>query len=507
MALAERTAATSTRRPLVAILPLLSLAAIATGMTVLLVVKGTWLDEYWTRWMTAPHVALGDLLSERMMRDPGHPPTFPLIAWAFEPLTGAAIVAKRWLNVVPLLLLLAPTLASLRRETAANLYRPMLLLALATMPLIVAKFAEHRAYFFDVVAVTAALLLAREVTLRHLLNASISRGLLAWWVFVTFFATILDYTAAIPMACALGCFALYHLVAGRASLAWLAAATIAVALTVLVINIYLGAQGRSGSTGSPYQVSLITGLATIAVVLGSGLLLNLPLAIGAAGAVRRVPNDAVTRARVRWAAIVAAGLIATGLAFAAVQVVTEAVIPRQLTPALALPALLIAELATLRPIRPVIIVGACAFALAVTVATVVHEARDAGWETVMPSLAAARGACPDTRIIALPPHLLLPPDSPTFVGEKEAIEESYRGVAAIHHLPIQFVDGQRSFDVRSARCPTIVWIEHNWRGQGATAVDIIAAAHIVATPQQIAKAALARHATVASETLTLPAGR
>lgn len=125
--------------------------------------KGVWLDEIWSLWMSRHDIGFVRALHERWLQDT-NPPYFYIAAWVFEPLTRLDLFASRLLNLIPLAL---STAAFVWLGMTRAKLRPFLIvfavLIVCSAPF-VGDFGELRSYFSQLCAagVLASVLFAVE---------------------------------------------------------------------------------------------------------------------------------------------------------------------------------------------------------------------------------------------------------------------------------------------------------------------------------------------------------
>ena len=458
---------------------LAALAGCAFMIAWLAIQKGTWIDEYWSVWKTDPALPFAEAILRRSLPDVGHPPLFDVIHWTLAPVTGASILVRRFVNALFLAVLLVPTFLMMRARFAPNAYRMIVLLAVLASPLVVAKFAEHRAYFANACAMLALILTTREIFLRALTRERLGVPLLGWFVVVAFAATNLDYTNAL-IALPLLAAAAFFLIPVRASLAAFVGVTAVVCLLVLAVQLWLATQ--VGFVQPSSQVPLLRGIAALMVVVASGSIVVIPLLPAAVANARlgmAKAGPSVVEARRRFAFVLALAFVASCAALVLVQIVSRALLARHAVPAIPLGASLIVELATIASLSRLALTGLCLFALGSTAAITLVKSRDAGWESFAPVISRTFGACPSTEIVAVD-GLLLVDRSATwpYVGMPEAIDASFKGVARKWGFPVTMARSRAAIEV-AGRCPTIIWLEHNFSRPQATAREIADAAGVL----------------------------
>ena len=228
------------------------------------VLKGGWIDEYWTIWMTKPDLSFSEALWNRWLPDVGHPPLFNLIHWSLAHAVGDSLIVRRFVNLITLVVLLAPTLALMRPQLAPHHFRLLILLSVLASPFVFAKFAESRAYFTDAIAVLALLLTLRELFVR-VATSRIGPGLISWLAVVSLIASNLDYTNAIVTHSLLGCSAVALWLMRRRRLAFIVAVVGVITAALLTLQLYIAV--KLGFTVPSSQVPLVRGGVALAVAI------------------------------------------------------------------------------------------------------------------------------------------------------------------------------------------------------------------------------------------------
>jgi hypothetical protein len=129
--------------------------------------KGIWFDELFSIYEAQHHAPFAEMFWRHWMVD-GHPPLFNMFNWAMQPLVGDDPLARRALNLVPLLLAGSALIVIARRYAEAREFLFAFVLLMLASPVALEQIVEHRANFGQlaamsvVVAVFAPIGLARR---------------------------------------------------------------------------------------------------------------------------------------------------------------------------------------------------------------------------------------------------------------------------------------------------------------------------------------------------------
>ena len=467
----------------------LAFAVCLGSMVYVALQRGTWIDEYWTQWQTDPDQSAIGAYLERWLPDVGHPPLFNSIHWAVAQFLDMPVRERRFLNGLLGAFVVLPTLWFISRRFASAQYRWLLLLLVFASPFVLHKFGEHRAYFVGVCSVLSFLLTLREVTLLSLSGQQVPKRLLAWLTVMLLGASNLDYTNFVVTHSALGCVAAGLWYWGHRRVAMFLMAAGAAAAVLLIAQ--LTAAIQLGHTTPSSQVPMLKGLAALGFVFLSSALPGLPLLAPVARRLASWPNWAsnlADRSRTRFILILGAATIITGAGFVAVQLASAALLARHALPAVPLIAMFIVEIATSRRLNSPVVLQVAITSAAVSLVSALFSERFKGWEAFAPLLAAETRRCPTSFVIAIEPGLLLTSDGRSpYVGMNEAVSGSYIGVAQRWKLPIVLAQAGRKIEP-ARRCPTLLWMEHNFGRPSASTADIVRVSGLAATQQQVGAA-------------------
>ena len=227
------------------------------------VLKGGWIDEYWTIWMTKPDLSFSEALWNRWLPDVGHPPLFNLIHWSLAHAVGDSLIVRRFVNLITLVVLLAPTLALMRPQLATSLspVDPYFGASLAVRIRQVRGEPRllHRCHRRVGTAAHTARAVVRAATSR------IGPGLISWLAVVSLIASNLDYTNAIVTHSLLGCSAVALWLMRRRRLAFIVAVVGVITAALLTLQLYIAV--KLGFTVPSSQVPLVRGGVALAVAI------------------------------------------------------------------------------------------------------------------------------------------------------------------------------------------------------------------------------------------------
>jgi hypothetical protein len=166
------------------------LALLATAYVVCIIAvfinRGPNLDEFWTMWMTDPHLGMIDAYRQRWSTDL-HPPFYYFLVWSLRHLTDHDYVYTRLVNIFPFAIFL-PALALWKQYRGLDPWLATYLTVIASSPFFLANTVDLRSYYALTVLGICLVMLTRigrslpgDVTLRDkpLIGLSIMAILIA----------------------------------------------------------------------------------------------------------------------------------------------------------------------------------------------------------------------------------------------------------------------------------------------------------------------------------------
>lgn len=432
---------------------LLALGSIV-AMGMLAIARGPWLDEFFTIWMADPTIPFGHSYRERWATDM-HPPLYYASVWGLRSLLPDDLALLRLANALPLLIVV-PTILAWRARRPADPWGAVFLGLVCCCPYFVSYFAELRSYF-DVICITAALVAQLRILRWH--DEEIS-----WrdWRFGTLLAlTIvvalnLHFTASAVVAILIG-FEFLRLAWLRR---WRSAALLAIptALGLLLLVLSLAYLLTKTQPFALFSAGPLAYAKVIAMGAALGFALNpgVDLALLSAFMKRGRPN------------LRGAGWSVAGLAAAMAFLFAQGLIGNSLTLRYALvlippAAALAADLASDALAESRVRIGLFfASGMALLIAVTAHEVTNRRWLAMAEPIAATVRSCPETRVIGVDNHMLIPPDKRQPVaGATEVYAVGYGWVAARFGFDVEVTRGDADTIVVPGRCPTLVWSAHD----------------------------------------------
>lgn len=459
--------------------------------------KGVWLDEIWSLWMSRHDVGFSQALHQRWLQDT-NPPFFYMAAWLFEPLTRLDLFASRLLNLIPLALSSAAFVWLGVTRPRLRAFLIVFSVLIVCSALFVGDFGELRSYFSQLCAagVLASALFAAETEGRDFERRDL--GLALVMLMSAMAVMSFHQVSALITGTLMGVVALAHLLARRPR--WgLALLTIAFLAGLPLVGGEIAEWPYLKAAARVFWVTTTTGdaLHMVASQTIKALLLN----AAAAGAgvyvltgLRQAPAKPLP-ASLRFAAVMAIALGLACVLVVAVNAIKPLIIPRyliMLTPywRAALAAVAADVIFSRRWIFALLIANAAI----VTAYTTQDEANTGNWNDGAEIIADAVDSCPQTLVYAVDPFLLLPPGAAAPVPDNtETVHEwGYGYVAARHGFQVHILHpaGIRALPL-AARCPTLVWSEHDYNNRLGLK-DIALRAKLPTDPDSLARMTLSR---------------
>ena len=430
--------------------------------------RAGWLDEYWTIWHTDPANPIAVAYWSRWVYDTQHPPTFYALTWLFAPMTGTSLVARR-LVVNSLGLLLAAAAWGVCRRRGASSAQPVLFaLLIVSNPFFLTYFAEHRSYFLALIAAASLTATVRQFHLETAAAAPLRPLLGLWLAAITLVAVNLHYMVSMCVLVLLGCECLWQWFRGDRHRAILIAA-----IAMLAVLPALLALGTAFSMQKPIPVtnnSFLSAWGTIGLLAVIGIVVNPVLMIHALPSARAFIRDrgASTEryedGRGSFLLVTIAALLLSAVALAVVHAINHNMYPRLALGLIPFGSAVLAELAAWRPLKPRTTTLACLNAILIVAVTTFYGLRNPRWEYFARDVRAAVRACPTTRVLAYNPLFLLPPDNPGWKsrGQAQAMTLGYHLIAQKYGFAVTVMPVEGPPPAADPRCPTLVWMEHNF---------------------------------------------
>ena len=459
--------------------------------------KGVWLDELWTLWMSQHDVTARQALHDRWLQDT-NPPYFYIAAWLFEPLTRLDLFASRLLNLIPLVL--AVGAFAWLGATRARL-RPFLIVyavLMITSALFVGDFGQLRSYFSQLCAasVLGAILFVIETEGRDFDRRDLGLAAAAFFAAVSIMS--FHQVSALITGAVLGVIGLAHLRARR--LRW-SAVLLAVAFTaeLPLIGAEIAEWPYLKSAAASFWVTTTTpeALHMLASQSIKALLLNAAAAgagVYALTRLRQAPPGPLPQ-MARFVVVMSLALATASVAVLVVNALKPLIVPRYLitlTPywGAALAAVAAEVLLSRRWLFALFIANAAIIAAYTTR----DEANTGNWNDGAEIITDAIGDCPQTLVYAVDPLVLQPPGTPPpGPDNSEMVHEwGYGYVARMHGFSARIVhpDKVRALPL-STTCPTLLWAEHDYTNR-LSLKDIAVRSKLPSDPDSLARMSLER---------------
>jgi len=411
--------------------------------------RGLWLDEAASYWLSRHDVGWLQLARERWITDV-HPPLFSMLSWAARPLLGESIQHLRMINLAGLLF----ALMVWRRAAESGLdgfFLASFGLAVAASPFFILYAAEFRSYFLQMVLSASLVVLFRMVVE--------GRGGMGWLSATLLLLTNLHYYGCLSGLILVGVGTLYLRRQGRGREALTLCLSILVSLLPLVM-----AMLAMISSIEPVKVSYASPVAGVLMVVLVGLSPAMPniallYAIGRA----RKRRDALSDLSILLA--LACGL--TVAAYALLNLFTHNLLPRHMISVIPIAAGLLASLAE-RELRrdPRLFRLSCYNAVLLSAAAFSYGLTHSRWESNVTLIKAALRQCPASPVYALNGMSLVGAEDPLHrvAGINDVFALTYQLIARRAGWRVVIVpDGQMHRPHRG--CPSLLWIEHFYARQ------------------------------------------
>lgn len=445
-----------------------TLLAFAIALMVFLCyVRGVWIDELWSIWMSRRDLPLQDLMSQRWVRDV-HPPLFAALSWLFEPLVGSDIAARRMLNLLPLGGLLLTSLYLARRRPENLPIILIFLCLLATNRYFLVYFAEHRPYFLLECAYGAALLSLFEI---HRSNTDYDHPrdfplalLLTGSIFVTLSAQYISaFVAAIPLS-----IIILELII-RKQWRWAVWSTGAAlfAIAPLLTSFYLQLRYLTPTIDNLWiRTDFTLGLQTIGRVIGYSGASNVVGAAASAIAIFTALRGGAEEQRARlvisrgFVSALTMGVLLSALAMIVINELKPIIQPRYLTPFAPAVSLVLAILAAPTLVsRTAMLVAFVLNAFLLAAFWSYRETDTLRWYDTARYIRTEVQACPSARVYGLDPKYITP-----YLGAQGHDDVQAWGYGLVGRQfgfdVTQIKKGSGAQVVVGDRCPTLIWAEH-----------------------------------------------
>lgn len=470
-----------------------ALAFALVCMFVLAALRGVWLDELWTLWLTGRDLPLGDAFFKRWSFEP-HPPLFYFWMWSLRHVLPTIVPVLRCGNLIGLALL-AVAARIARRHGADPRFLWLYVLLVASSPVIVVYFAELRSYFLQATLLAGLVLLLERV---HFARHDLSRretglaGAILLWMLL---APNLHYLNAAVTLTMVGMEALNQFRRRRWRYTALLIGAMLAAMACLAVPLrhYLSL----APVASPMEVSNARGYLVMGFMIAVGIGANLAALVFAlrGGWIARPLSS--TRgtwgeaSAFTYAVELALVIAVVAVAFTTLNLSKHFLVPRYVLQLVAIGAAPVAWWARggfgtrwfwLVPANAVLLAGAA----------VAMQGPNKRWEYNIARIQAQIRACPATRVLALDSIALTDRSATPKAGD-----DPNATLAAIMANGYGYVAGRAGFHTDlvprpgplraiESGCPTLLWLESNYYRSHLTAADLLQIAHIADDPATIA---------------------
>lgn len=439
-------------------LVVLSLGAILVVLSANAMLQGPWLDEFWTLELSDSHKGL-PLLIEGWLRDT-HPPGFNLWATLLSSVGIASIPEARLASNLPAAgLMIWASAEAVRRRPADYSFHVAVLLLVLALPQSVEAFANYRSYFWQIVAMSMLVTVARHVVMTDAdVDPRRDRGLMVVAVLATVGSMALHYVSAIFGGLLVGAVILWA--ARRRHWRWVGLLFATALITTLCVVAVGLLQARHWAVDLDHRWIEAQPLAVVLAV---------PLALISGAVVNNLVPLAALWPRWRpWSAsefgfvALMAVVLALGLVVVlAIDAVQPIMVDRYLFAVPVLVAAIVAALAVRFDRSQGLRLLLALAAVVVVAQPLLMRGAKPLWDEGARTIAQIVRACPTTRIYAAS-GWALGPAAETFAARREdpVFQRAYQALASAHGYTVRFMRQHEAISVRPDRCPVIVWYEH-----------------------------------------------
>lgn len=440
--------------------------------------RGPWLDEFWSLWAITPSAASIPLI-ERWLSDV-HPIVWPALAWGLGDVAGNELPARRIaVNGIAWLLWMAGSAVLWRARPANAPFLFAFAVAVIGTPMIALSFADFRPYFVHVCAF--ALLLAAWAHLQQDARdyaPGQDRAVLAVAAPAMLLSLTLHYVGALIASVTVALFLVILWRQQRRGWALRLGATAGLGWVFMLVSAavqssrwrsYLDVRWIDTTPGEAalLGVHVVTSAFYLTPAFALALLAGWRLNLGPSPALRRVALPAL------------GAVLVSGALLFLLNLASPVLIARYLL--LWVPLLCVAVAAVAAPVldrrwTPPLLLGLLLY----SGGTAVRQSPGLeSWREGTREIAARAGACPGTRVYWLSAWRFSPAhDSRAARRERQAYVLGYGWQAARHGFVAEPLPEDGVIDLRGARCPTLVWVEHFPTPRFASAEAMLAAARI-----------------------------
>lgn len=416
--------------------------------------RGIWLDEASSYWLSGHDLAIGRIIRDRWITDV-HPPLYSAYAWILQPLFGGSVQEMRLINLGALWFAALSWRLAWRRKIDGD-FLILFAVLVASSPFFILYAAEFRSYFLQLVLGACLIVQLRMV--------HEGKGGLALLGVTGLLLINLHYFGSLIGLILIGAEAVHLARAGRRRTA------LALLLIMVVAAVPLTAAALAMLTAiEPVAVSNIPplrALLAITATLGSAALPNL----FAMAALRGGPH----RADHSFVGVLAGALAGIASVYFLLNLATHNLLPRHMIAAVPIaPALIALMLEGRLKVRPRLLALICGNALLLALAATAYGLANQRWETNVERIGAALKACPQSRLHALNVMALLGP------------ADTLHSVTGIDHffgLTYHMIADGKGWTVRivpdgapmapGGACPALLWVEHLYARPGTSDTEL-----------------------------------
>lgn len=431
------------------------------------VLRGPWVDEFWTLWASLSHLHLSEIFWQRWIVDV-HPPLYYFGNWLASGVVGDTMTARRLLNLVPLAAVILYGAIIARKVPGTSRFLALFAVVLVSLPSVVIYFSDARSNFLQA---CASACIAMALYAGEKLGRDLDWRQDAWLILLLLLATTAGLNAhfisTFINVFVIGCFGLGALIGGRRRTFWMLLAVGVVASLPLAAFLIWQTATLIGASTVVFWINTppLVGLRIILketfwatfgnVVAGASALLALSLLLKDRGLSRH--RDAAA-SPLLWGFLLPAG-IGTALAsilLVALSFIRPIIVDRYLVSAVVFVASLVAALAAdlvmgSRLGRALVVANA-ALTMSWHGFALVKQHR---WDETAAIVARQKASCPSSRVLAIEPQAV------DFQNVSDVYAFAYGYEARRFGFDFAYSDQTmaRPVDTGGA-CPTIVWAEN-----------------------------------------------
>lgn len=453
-----------------------ALAVIGLVLVANALLRGSWLDEFWTAQLadTSAYGGISRQAVRGWLHDT-HPPLFSLWATLLTTIGVTSIpLARLVTNLPPLVLMIATGSRLSSRAPHETGFHAALLLLVLSLPGTIEAFGNYRSYFWQIAALTMLVQVGRHIAMADAdLRRRQERQIVPIAIVASAGSVMFHYVGGIIGVVIGIAIILSAMAKGFRRWARLLSVTIAISGMLTLVSAYLQAQRWGFEIDhSWFEDEAASAGAVIAGLLFMGLLHNpIPL-IG----VKWVRED-WTKRETAFVGMIAAGLALALLVLFQINAEKPVIVAHYLVGVPVLVCALMAALATRLDNQRRLFTLFAAFSVVVVVVPFIVHGPDRRWQANAKQIGRIVADCPATEVYAASGWLLRNGgDFKTARRDDPVFARGYRWLGESRNFTPRVIDVSGNVQAVPGDCPTLLWIEQVPTRAGLTPLRIMAAA-------------------------------